>query len=256
MPRFPASSPDEHFWAKACRAGECWLWTGYCNKWGHGQYHPPGASMPVHAHRYAYELTCGPIPLGLCVLHRCGNKRCVRPDHLRVGKRPRGRHQGVVVPVADRFWSKVRRRGEDECWPWMSHADRDGYGCFKLPGSARRDGKPANVRATWMALKLSTGVEPPSDAFICHHCDNPTCVNPRHLFIGDCKANGADMARKLRGVRGVRHHKSKLSEEAVREIRRRYSAGGASQQSLADEYGVAQTVVSCIVRGLIWRHVA
>lgn len=75
----------ERFWSRVDRGtgDSCWRWNGARNKEGYGRVRC-GARIQL-AHRVAYRLQCGDIPDGALVLHRCDNKRCVRPDHLHLG---------------------------------------------------------------------------------------------------------------------------------------------------------------------------
>lgn len=92
-----------------------------------------------------------------------------------------------------RFWSKVDRRGPDECWPWRGRVNPDGYGLFDL-------GKTATT-AHRVAWELSNGEPIPKDLLGCHTCDNPPCVNPAHLFIGTIADNNRDRTTKGRDGR-------------------------------------------------------
>ena len=114
-----------------------------------------------------------------------------------------------------------------------------------------------------IAYELAYG---PPEGQVLHHCDNPPCVRPSHLYDGTHKQNMADRTnrgRTYRGPRanveniprGERNTNAKLTEAAVREIRALYAAGGISQQALADWYGVNQTKISDVVRRKTWKHV-
>lgn len=153
--------------------------------------------------------------------------------------------------LEERFADKVDRRGPDECWEWQGSRYPNGYGQFGAGGT-----HTGAHRASW---ELAHGPIP-EGLFVLHHCDNPPCVNPAHLFLGTQTDNLRDAARKGRltggGPLGERHGRAKLTEAAVLEIRRRYREAGETQAELGSAFGVVQTNVGRIVRGETWVHVA
>ena len=154
--------------------------------------------------------------------------------------------------VAKRFWLRVEQRGPDECWPWLGCFNQKGYGRL----SVAMNGKTRNLRATHIALAL-TGVARPADMHALHSCDNPACVNPRHLRWGTNSDNVRD--RILRGRRGApgaklgeAHFNAKLSVEQVRAIR----ACDQNPAITAAVYGVSRKTVYDIKAGTTWSNVA
>ena len=74
----------DKFLANVQQSGECLIWTGSTHPAGYGQFYVRGRGR-VFAHRYAYEMTKGEIPKGLCVCHSCDTPACVNPQHLWLG---------------------------------------------------------------------------------------------------------------------------------------------------------------------------
>jgi hypothetical protein len=198
------------FWSKVDRGtpDECWEWTaGLDGRDGYGNFWLIGRS--VKAHRFAWELGHGPIPIGLLLLHACDNRQCVNPKHLSLGTESdnlfdwygRGRYRKrrpakprrpcIPETIESRFWAKVDERGPDECWEWKAGINRYGYGKFKAPH--RRE-----VTAHRMVWMLSHGREIPDGQCVLHRCDNRSCVNPAHLSLGTQLDNIRDRDRKGR----------------------------------------------------------
>jgi len=83
---------------------------------------------------------------------------------------------------------------------------------------------------------------------VCHHCDNPPCVNPSHLYVGTKQQNHDDMVRRGHQARGQKLPQTKLTDEQVREIRTLH-ASGVSQKDLVARFGVTKGHMSGIVNG-------
>jgi hypothetical protein len=95
----------------------------------------------------------------------------------------------IAPALQAKFWSRVDRRGSDECWLW-SGAKVKGYGLFRVAGR--------NRRATQIAWSLANAKDFPTGLFACHSCDNPPCVNPAHIWPGTPKQNFDDAVSKGR----------------------------------------------------------
>lgn len=149
-----------------------------------------------------------------------------------------------------RFFERVDKPSDPEaCWPWTGYTDHDGYGMLWVKIG---DDRPRNHRASRLSYLIHAG-DIPDGLLACHTCDNPICVNPRHLFLGTPEVNTHDMIQKGRGVSGARVWSSKLSEIDVQEIRERL-ASGESGASIARQFRVTPTTVSNINRGHTWQH--
>jgi len=149
----------------------------------------------------------------------------------------------------ERFWEKVDVVGKrkNECWEWSGSKNKKGYGMF------RYDGKNISThRCSWI---LHYG-EIPNDLFVLHKCDNPSCVNPNHLFLGTNEDNMKDMAQKGRaGTKfGTSHSNSKLCEEDIVEIFRLKNDGFLGVE-IARIYNVTSANISYILKGKGWKHV-
>lgn len=148
--------------------------------------------------------------------------------------------------LPDRFWKKVQKAGEDECWNWTGATQAFGYGCIGAKGRIKS--------AHRVSYEMAKGPIP-DGICVLHKCDNPKCVNPKHLFAGTKKDNAIDRSSKGRGkhcvFRGEDHPSAKITASDVLEIR----ASTDKNVWLARKYGVSDAQICRIKRGERWGRV-
>jgi len=145
--------------------------------------------------------------------------------------------------IEDRFLSRFKKGKKDDCWNWLAHLDKDGYGILPANGPA--------IRAHRYSFEHYNNTIPVG-MNICHKCDNPSCVNPHHLFLGTGKDNVHDMLNKRRdAIVGSKNNKAKLSEIDILKIRK----SNKSTQKLMIEYGVSKSTINRVKAKKTWRHV-
>lgn len=157
------------------------------------------------------------------------------------------RKQQACRPLVDRFWEKVDK-GEG-CWEWTANClkKKDGTKRYGLLGAGRRgEGMLYAHRVSW---ELHNGAIP-QGLMVLHRCDNPLCVRPDHLFLGDQTDNMQDMIRKGRGGRtgpkAGTGAKSTLTKRQIVSMRREGEAG-VGMGTLSDKYGVCVSTVRNIL---------
>lgn len=142
------------------------------------------------------------------------------------------------------FWAKVEIRRLDECWPWLGTKTKGGYGTH--------DYGPLGTTAHRIAYMLQKG-HLPDGLQVLHSCDNPECMNGKHLFSGTQKQNLDDMRAKGRTPDyrnfGEDNGRSRFTDEEVDLIRLRYEQGNITQTQLAATYSVSVTTINHIVNG-------
>lgn len=109
-------------------------------------------------------------------------------------------HDATRRPAVDRFWEKVDKKTDNDCWEWKAYkiSNKPGreYGYFDFGGGV--DGLAHRFSYILHYGEIPDGME------VCHRCDNPKCVNPKHLFLGSHQDNMDDMMKKNRGNRNWR----------------------------------------------------
>lgn len=145
----------------------------------------------------------------------------------------------------DSFWSHVDVRGADECWNWQGATFKDNK---RVRGQVRINRKI--YLASRVAFLIAYGHFPVPNGL--HSCDNPLCVNPKHIHEGTHQDNMKEKAERGRVVvsLGEQHGLHKLSDDQVQAIR----DTEGTQRSIAEHFGVSQPTVSHIKSGKTWRH--
>ncbi|MBY6385470.1 helix-turn-helix domain-containing protein [Rhodococcus qingshengii] len=144
-----------------------------------------------------------------------------------------------------RFWAKVDKSGD--CWEWTAARMKTGYGRFGIGSTNVWQAHRFSALLAWG--QLSPG------ALVLHRCDNPACVRPEHLYEGNNFDNNADMVTRNRFnlplLRGTKNNQAKLTEDQIREMRKRFN-GGTSRTQLGREFGVSRQTASGIIAGKGW----
>ena len=137
-----------------------------------------------------------------------------------------------------RFWRNVTKgEKETDCWGWKGYFDTNN--CPQISVEGRDE------MASRLSYKIHYG-DIPKGLFVCHTCDNPPCVNPKHLWLGTPKQNSEDRDKKGR-------RSCKISKDIANMIRKEYSLGGWSYTSIAEKFGIKQGTVGDILHNRIWK---
>ncbi len=175
------------------------------------------------------------------------------PDNIQRGRgrfcSTECRRKSQPIPLIKRFQRYIGMPTESGCIIWTGHKNNHGYGSI---GSESQKGRM--LLAHRVSYEIAHG--PISDSImVLHSCDNPSCVNPDHLFLGTQADNIADMVSKGRGPNGTKAWNSKLTDNDILEIRNRYASGGVTQRTLSDEFGISQSRICWIIKRKSWKHI-
>jgi len=147
----------------------------------------------------------------------------------------------------ERLFSNASKK-DTGCWEWTKCRDPYGYGVIRINSSNFRA-----HRLSWVATHGHMAQE----FCVLHKCDNPSCINPEHLFLGTHQDNARDCAQKMRQARpkGESNGQSILTEKKVRLLREFYTELLPKQNSLAKIAGVAPSSISQVLNRKAWSHV-
>lgn len=145
------------------------------------------------------------------------------------------------IPVQNRFWDKVDKKEGEGCWEWNSAISKTGYGVINV--------ERKTTKAHRVSWEMHYGPIP-EGMMVCHKCDNPKCVRPDHLFLGDSLANNLDMTLK------ERHGRMRFTHEQVERIRALYGRhrDHLSHERIAEWFGVSKATISHMMTGRNWRN--
>lgn len=215
----------KRFKTKLKRSGECFLWTHKTGRGDVARFAYKGKKFHPRSMGWFLEHRAWPDDVRQ-VVPTCGCLECVR-----------GSHMAILGDDDYTMWSFEQRVVKTRsCWTWVGARNNAGYGVLNsksFRGLAHRYSYQEFVG------ELKGGL------VILHTCDTPHCVNPKHLVLGTHQQNMADMKRKGRNSATV-----KLTDSEVRRIRELYDEGDVSQSALARKFGVSQTYIGLLVRGL------
>lgn len=171
----------------------------------------------------------------------------------------------VSKKLERRFWNKVNKDGSvhpkyGKCWEWTAHLFPDGYGAFSINGQQKKSKYGAHRVSYWIGIGVI-----PGGMQVLHHCDNRSCVNPKHLFLGTHQDNMDDAVKKgraglrrcpERAAKGEDTGSSVLTEEDVRWIRRVYIPGDVlyGGRALARQLRIDNSTIVRILQGKKWKY--
>ena len=158
----------------------------------------------------------------------------------------------ITPKLLERFWSKVDKRGPDDCWEWTGGRDVAGYGQLSLGGTSPK-GHPLHCRASRISQVIATGVEIPEGLLVLHSCDNPPCVNPAHLSVGthaeNCRQRIDRGRSRLVSSTGENSTSAKIPNSRILPLLVEHCRGNVSGRQISKRLRASETAVFSWVNG-------
>jgi len=150
---------------------------------------------------------------------------------------------------------------KDGCWEWQKGKNQNGYGLAKdLDDRTQKKGNKQKTIATHRLSFIIFKGEIPEGLLVCHTCDNRSCCNPDHLWLGNHKSNARDALKKgrlavenlnYRAKKGSPSNNAKLKDHEIIEIRKRIEKGDRIIE-IAESYNVGYACIYNIKNGRTW----
>ena len=187
------------------------------------------------------------VPQGLRLSYSCQEQSCREPSHAVFTIDEDFYQIARFERTVTRYWSKVARGDPEACWWWTASKNGTGYGLFNFDGKQHL--------AHRIAWELHNDSKIPDGLLACHTCDQPACVNPRHIYIGTHQDNANDVTERDRWnhKKGEDAAASKLTNKDVLAIVARFNSG-ESGRAIAADYDISFSVVHNIMGGKTWAH--
>lgn len=156
-------------------------------------------------------------------------------------------------PIEIRFLEKVQKT--EKCWFWTGFKNKNGYGYFSIPTGVQGG---ISAKAHRVSFELFKGPIP-KGLYVCHKCDNPSCVNPDHLFVGTNQENIQDSINKNRhkvpSLAGENHGRAILKAADIEKIRA-LAETGLSQREMGIKFNISRSHIGAIINKKYWKTLA